>query len=46
MKSPYSKFHRMIAMHPKYDNIHKNVIFYALFYVNTHIITCINYIYS
>ena len=32
----------MIDMHSKYDNMHKNEIFYALIYINNHIITCIN----
>ena len=34
------KFHRMIYMHSKYDNIHKNGIVYALVYINNHIIRC------
>ena len=34
--------HRMINMHSKYDNMHKNRIFYALICVNNLIITCID----
>ena len=29
-------------MHSKYDNMHKNVMFYALIYNNNHIIVCVN----
>ena len=32
----------MIDMHLKYDNMHKNEIFYALICINNDIITCIN----
>ena len=32
----------MIGMHSKYDYMHKNVIFYALIYINNHIIACSN----
>ena len=28
-------------MHSKYDNMHKNVIFYALFYINNNVIKSI-----
>ena len=35
-------FHRKIDMHSKYDNMHKNGMFYALIYINNNIITCIN----
>ena len=28
----------MIDMHSKYDNMHKNEMFYALIYINNHII--------
>ena len=33
--------HEMIDMHSKYDNMHKNEIFYALIYINNFIIICI-----
>ena len=33
----------MIDMNLKYDNMHKNVIFYAEICINNHIIMCINY---
>ena len=33
----------MINIHAKYDNIHKNEMFYSLIYINKHIISCINY---
>ena len=29
----------MIYMHSKYDNMHKNIMFYALIYINNHVIT-------
>ena len=29
-------------MDSKYDNMYKNIIFYALIYINNHIITSIN----
>ena len=32
----------MIDIHSKYDNMHKNRMFYALIYINNHIITFIN----
>ena len=32
----------MIDMHSNYDNMHKNRMFYALIYINNHIITSIN----
>ena len=32
----------MIDMHSKYDNMHKNGMFYALICVINYIITCIN----
>ena len=34
--------YEMIDMHSKYDNIHKNGMFYNNIYINNHIITCIN----
>ena len=37
-------FHIMIDIHSKYDNMHKNGMFYALIYINNHIITFINFI--
>ena len=30
----------MIDMHSKYDNMHKNRMFYALIYINNHVIAC------
>ena len=36
----------MIDMHSKYDNMHKNEMFYALIYINNHIIVCQNYVLS
>ena len=38
------EFHRMIDMHSKYDNMHKNDMVYALISINIHIILCINWI--
>ena len=35
-------FHKMIDMHSKYDNMHKNGMFYALIFINILKITCIN----
>ena len=32
----------MIDMHSKYDNMHKNVMFYVLIYINNHIIISIS----
>ena len=32
----------MIDMNSKYDNMHKNVMFYALICINNHVITGIN----
>ena len=32
----------MIEVYSKYDNMHKNGIFYALIYINNHIIISIN----
>ena len=32
----------MIDMHSKYDNMHKNGMFYALIFIKNYIITCIN----
>ena len=32
----------MINMHLKYDNMHKNGIFYALNYINVHVIIIIS----
>ena len=29
-------------MHSKYNNMHKNEMFYALIYVNNHILECVN----
>ena len=31
----------MVDMYSKYDNMQKNGMFYALIYINNHIITCI-----
>ena len=36
------KLHKMIEMHSKYDNMHKNRIFNALNYINNHINSFIN----
>ena len=36
----------MIDTHSKYDNMHKNGIFYVLIYINNHVISGINYILS
>ena len=36
----------MIEMHSKYDNMHKNGMFYALICINNHIIVCINCVLS
>ena len=33
----------MIDLHLKYDNMHKNGMFYALICINNHVITSINY---
>ena len=33
----------MIDIHSKYDNMHKNGIFYALIYFNDHVKSCINF---
>ena len=32
----------MLNMHSKHDNMHKNGIFYALIFINKHIISCVN----
>ena len=32
--------HRMIEMHSKYDNMHINVMFYALNCINNHFLSC------
>ena len=34
------KLHRMIEMHSKYDNMHINGMFYALFCINNHVLSC------
>ena len=36
----------MIEMHSKYNNMHQNGMFYALIYINNHIIACINCVLS
>ena len=36
----------MIDMHSKYDNMHKNGMFYALICINNHIIACIDFVLS
>ena len=36
------KIHEMIDMHSKYDNMHKNRVWYALIYINNHIIAYVN----
>ena len=36
------KLHIMMNMHTKYDNMHKNGIFYVLFRINIHIIKSIS----
>ena len=36
------KLHEMIDMYSNYDNMHTNVIFYALICINNHIIVCVN----
>ena len=38
--------YRIIDMHSKYDNMHKNIIFYALVCINNHVITGISYMLS
>ena len=38
--------YEMVDMHSKYDNMHKNGIFYAKICINNHIIICINYMLS
>ena len=38
--------YEMIDMHIKYDNIHKNIMYYVKICTNNHIITSINYILS
>ena len=30
----------MIEMHSKYDNMHTNGMFYALFCINNHVLSC------
>ena len=32
----------MIDVHSKYDNMHKNEMFYALIYINNYVITSIS----
>ena len=39
-------FHRMIDIHLKHDNMHKNGMVYALIFINNHIIICIDYMLS
>ena len=34
------KLYKMIDMHSKYDNMHKNGMFYALICTNNHVIAC------
>ena len=34
--------HRMIKMHSKYDNMHINVMFYALNCMNNHVLSCLD----
>ena len=36
----------MIDMYSKYDNMHKNIIFYVLICINNYLTTGINYILS
>ena len=33
----------MIDMHSKYDNMHKNEMFYTLICINNHVVNCINF---
>ena len=40
------KFHRMIDMYRKYDNMNKTGIVYTLICINNHIIISINYMLS
>ena len=40
------KLYEMIDMHSKYDNMHKNEIFYALICINNHIIACVTSMFS
>ena len=40
------KLHEMIDIHSKYDNMHKNEIFYDLICMNNCVTSCINYILS
>ena len=32
----------MIEMHSKYDNMHINVMFYALICINNHVLSCLD----
>ena len=34
--------HRMIEIHSKYDNVHINVMFYALNCINNHVLSCLD----
>ena len=36
----------MIEMHSKYDNMHINGMFYALFCINNHVLSCLDFISS
>ena len=36
----------MIDMHSKYDNMHKNEMFYALIWINNHILAYVNCYYG
>ena len=40
------KLHGRMNMHSKYDNVHKNGMFYALIWINNHVIIIINFILS
>ena len=35
------KLHKMIEMYLKYDNMHTNIIFSALNYINNHVNSCL-----
>ena len=40
------KIHEMIDINSKYDNMHKNGVFYALICINNNVNSCINYMLS
>ena len=40
------KLHKMIEMHLKYNNMHRNRIFNALICINNHVNLCMNFMLS